>query len=317
MPFLGSFMPPHTNGSTRDELYTYFGKVFSNTNEPQDEVIRYVMLNREGKLSRPLMVFQTARAYGTKADIFPHATAVELVHRATLMLDDSPAMDNANTRQGTLSCWKYCAKEYGLPTESEEDKVKKGVAITGMVANLITGTVAPRLVDASDADPDQKEFIRKKIQDVSEELVSGQCIDLGIRPRGKRRRMSLSDHYKMHRLKTGSLYATSAQIGGRLGNASEEDIRRLGIFGRALGTAYQLVDDWNDLYGDPKKLGKPTGLDAANNRPNLASRLGGDKFEKSVVRLRRRAISELRECSADLGELIEIVERVTALPKKP
>lgn len=301
---------------TRKQLYDYFDKVFPKSDRPREGALHYVMTNHGGKLSRPLMVFQVARAYGSKLDIFPHATAVEIVHRMSLMLDDTPDQDNAQLRQGAPACWVYCAKTYGNGTE--EEKVKAGVALTAMVANVMTGTYAPKLIRESDASPEQKDYIQKIIQDVAPELVDGQCRDLGIVAPGKSRRMNVREHTKMYEMKTGALYAASAQIGGKLGNASEEDLERLGIFGRAFGTAYQLIDDYRDLHSTETVEGKPVGLDKINGRPNLASRLTDQSFRDKVARLRRRAIDELRGCAAAserIGEIISLVERVTTVPR--
>lgn len=301
---------------TRKQLYDYFDKTFPKSDLPRENALRYVMTNRGGKLSRPLMVFQVARAYGAEVDIFPHATAVEIVHRMSLMLDDTPDQDNAQLRQGAPACWVYCANTYGRGTDRE--KAKAGVALTGMVANVMTGTYAPQLIRESDASPEQKDYIQKIIQDVAPELVDGQCRDLGIVAPGKRRRMNVREHTRMYEMKTGSLYAASAQIGGKLGNASERDLERLGIFGRAFGTAYQLIDDYRDLHSTEAEEGKPVGLDKANGRPNLASRLTSQAFKDKVARLRRRAVDELRNCAAAperIEEIINLVERVAVVPR--
>lgn len=297
---------------TRGELYHYFREIFPESSDPQEDALHYVMTNEEGKLSRPLMAIQVARAYGAKANPFPHATALELVHRATLVLDDLPSMDNSDSRQGSPSCWAYCARKYGRGTKRETNGV--GTALAEMVVPLMTGVHAIRLIDQSDATLSQKQYIREVIRGVSEELIRGQCRDLGIAPKGKKK-MTIRQHAKMYVLKTGSLYAASAQVGGRLGNASEKDLERLGIFGRALGLAYQLIDDYRDLYSTEEIEGKPVGLDAANGRPNLASRLGKEKSKRNVGRLRTRAIQELRGCSgADLSDLVGIVEKITQIP---
>lgn len=301
---------------TRNRLYAYFERVFPGGEEPREDALRYVMTNREGKLARPLMVIQVARAYNADVELLPHATAVELVHRMSLILDDCPSQDNSRLRQGKPSCWVYCADKYGIGTREEKDAM--GVALTGMVANLMTGTYAPRLIDESDASGPQKQYIREALRMSSEQLVDGQCLDLGILAQGRRRHMSVEEHLRMFQLKTGTLYATSAQIGAKLGNASDEDLRRWGIFGRAVGIAYQMVDDWRDMYSTEKAEGKPIGQDAANGRKNLAARMTAIRFKDKVTRLRTRALKELRDCSADkevVNALAGLVGRITEIPK--
>lgn len=306
-------------GQIREEIYRFFENQFPAANRPEYQAIRYSLLHRAGKLSRPLMVIQTARAYGSKKDLLPHATAIECVHRGSLMLDDLPSMDNSKLRHGELSCWNHFYREfrktYGGEEGAEARARKDAVALTEMAAVRLMSPVPIELVQMSDADPEQKDKIISRLTQVSDELCRGQTVDLGIGRRKEERRTSCEE-LKMYRMKTGSLYATSAVIGGILGGASEEDLKHLRIFGNVFGIAYQLIDDWHDRYGDSREMGKPIKQDEMNGRPSLAYKLTAKKLKKEVGRYRARALKELRECSTDLGELESIVKHVAQIPDR-
>ncbi len=293
----------------REQIWQFIEGKFRQNGDPEVNAAHYVMANRQGSLFRPLLVYQLAQAYSANKDILPHAVAVEALHRATLILDDSPSMDNAEMRHGRASCWKWASRQYGV-TGNEIESQRKGVSLTQMVAVLLSGTYAPELVANSDASEPQKSYITERLRDASKQLVRGQCDDLGM----KKKRLSVREHGKMYEGKTGSLLAASAQIGGRLGDASEEDLRRLGIFGRAFGVAYQLIDDNIDLNASPKDTGKPAGQDQKNGRPNLASRLTRRQLKRKIDRLRGRSLEELNGCSADLRDLVGMVGEKLQLP---
>ncbi len=291
------------------QLWDFIDKKFPKNGNPEANAMNYVMANHVGSLSRPLLVYQIAHAYGASVDIIPHAVAVEVLHRATLILDDMPSMDNSGLRHGRASCWNWASKEYEVPGNEIESQ-KRGVSLAEMVAVLLSGTYAPELVANSNASEAQKAYITERLREASKQLVRGQCDDLGM----KKRKLTLREHGKMYEGKTGSLLAASAQIGGRLGNASEEDLRRLGIFGRAFGVAYQLIDDNMDLKANSEKIGKPVGQDQINGRPNLASRLTHRQLKRKIDRLRGRSLEELERCSADLSDLSRMVEEKIHFP---
>jgi geranylgeranyl diphosphate synthase type II len=76
----------------------------------------------------------------------------------------------------------------------------------------------------------------------------------------------LSEYIKMIELKTAVLLAGSLEIGALIGGAKEQDAGHLYYFGRDIGIAFQIMDDYLDTFGDPEKFGKKTGGDIVQNK---------------------------------------------------
>jgi geranylgeranyl diphosphate synthase type II len=78
--------------------------------------------------------------------------------------------------------------------------------------------------------------------------------------------VSIEDYLQMIALKTAVLLAASLYIGAIIGKASKENAERLYAFGKNMGIAFQLQDDYLDVYGDSEKVGKQTGGDIISNK---------------------------------------------------
>jgi geranylgeranyl diphosphate synthase, type II len=95
------------------------------------------------------------------------------------------------------------------------------------------------------------------------EVCEGQQLDMDFE---KREDVSLADYLHMIELKTSVLLAASLKLGSILGGASQRNQNLLYEFGRKLGIAFQIQDDYLDAFGDPKKFGKQTGGDIKSNK---------------------------------------------------
>ena len=78
--------------------------------------------------------------------------------------------------------------------------------------------------------------------------------------------VTLDEYMEMIRLKTSLLLGYALKIGAILGGADKEDQQNLYAFGEKIGLAFQLQDDWLDVYGDPKKFQKKLGGDIVDNK---------------------------------------------------
>ena len=98
---------------------------------------------------------------------------------------------------------------------------------------------------------------------ISKEVCEGQQLDMNFEKQGN---VSIEDYIEMISLKTAALIAGSMKLGAILSNAPEKDAEQLYLFGNNLGIAFQLTDDYLDVYGDPHKFGKQVGGDIIANK---------------------------------------------------
>jgi geranylgeranyl diphosphate synthase type II len=175
------------------------------------------------------------------ADAYHIAAAVELFHNFTLVHDD--IMDKAPLRRGK-------------PTVH---------AVHGEPTALLGGDVM--MVVAYDyLNKIQPQYLNKVIalfNKTAKEVCEGQQYDMDFE---KMQNVSLSEYIKMIELKTSVLLAASLQLGSIVGGASDGNQQHIYEFGRNLGIAFQIQDDYLDAFGDPDKFGKQVGGDIQSNK---------------------------------------------------
>lgn len=194
-------------------------------------------LESGGKRIRPnLLLMATDLFGGSTKEAIDAATALEIFHNFTLLHDD--IMDKSPTRRNKPTVhvkWNDSAailsgdammiKAYQYISKVGEDKLPEVLAVFSQTAL---------------------------------EVCEGQQYDMEFETRSD---VSLEEYFTMIRLKTAVLLAASLKIGAILGNAHPADANELYKYGIALGMAFQLQDDYLDLYGDFKTFGKPIGGD--------------------------------------------------------
>ncbi len=206
--------------------------------EPKNlyEPIAYA-LDAGGKRVRPALVLMAAQLFGMDPkDALQPAGAMEIFHNFTLLHDD--VMDNADTRRNRKTVHK---------------KWDSNTAILSGDAMLIEAYKNIACV------PDDK--FRKVLDLFSQtalEVCEGQQYDVDFESRYD---VSIEEYFIMIRLKTAVLLAACLKLGAILGDASDDDAQALYDFGIAIGIAFQLKDDYLDVYGDEKTFGKKIGGD--------------------------------------------------------
>jgi len=195
-----------------------------------------------GKRMRPILVLTAHQLFDTelKKALAP-ALGIEVFHNFTLLHDD--IMDNATLRRGK---------------KTVHEKWNNNVAILSGDAMLVH---AYQLI--SDVDKSIIKEVLSVFNKAATQVCEGQQWDMDFETQIE---VSLSDYMKMIEYKTAVLLASSLQIGGITAGANTDQQNHLYEFGRNLGIAFQLKDDFLDIFGNPDTFGKKVGGDIIANK---------------------------------------------------
>jgi farnesyl diphosphate synthase len=255
--------------------------------------MRYAVLDG-GKRLRPLLVLGANEAVGGNADAALRAAcAVELIHAYSLVHDDMPCMDNDVLRRGKPTV--HVA--YG-----EATALLAGDALQALAFELL----APEGVGI----PDRTQATLCRLLAMAAGhagMAGGQAIDLAAVGKS----LTESELRQMHRLKTGALLQASVMMGAACGEAGAQASAGLANYGRAMGLAFQVVDDILDVTADSATLGKTAGKDAAQEKPTYVSLLGLPRARAYAVELLEQALGALATTGLpDTRALLALAEMV-------
>jgi|EndMetStandDraft_5_1072996.scaffolds.fasta_scaffold88364_2 geranylgeranyl diphosphate synthase, type II len=215
-----------------------------------------------GKRVRALLLILAAKHFGAEesAALAP-ACAVEMVHAASLILDDLPAMDNATLRRGLPANHRV----YGEAT-----------AILASVAllNRAFGVIAEESALPGAARVRLTSILSHAIG--SEGLVAGQEADLKWQPVAATRK----DVELVHARKTAALFSAATEMGAVAAGFDGEDAQRMRDFGRRLGLAFQVLDDLLDVLAAREEIGKDVGRDSG--KPSMARTVGLEEAQREA-----------------------------------
>lgn len=205
------------------------------------EPIEYV-LALGGKRVRPMLMLMAYNIYKEEVgDVLSSAVAIETYHNYTLLHDD--LMDKADLRRGN---------------QTVHVKWDDNTAILSGDTMLV---LAYKMM--AECEPCYLKKVMDIFTDTALEIGEGQQYDMEFESRMD---VAESEYIEMIRLKTSVLLAASLKIGAVLAGASDEDAANLYDFGVQLGLAFQLQDDYLDVYGDPAVFGKKNGGDILCNK---------------------------------------------------
>ena len=232
----------HSIEQYRNEFISYLTSK-TETREPINlyEPITYI-LGLGGKRLRPVLVLMATEIFGTDfKKALDAALAIEVFHNFSLVHDD--IMDDAPLRRGK---------------ETVHEKWDINTGILSGDAMLIN---AYQLFENYEGDTFRD--LAKLFSKTAIEVCEGQQYDVDFETRDD---VSIAEYLKMIEFKTAVLVAAALKMGGIVAGASEEDQNSIYEFGRNLGIAFQLQDDYLDAFGDPKTFGKQVGGDIIENK---------------------------------------------------
>lgn len=246
------------------------------------EPIRYV-LSIGGKRIRPVLMMLTYELFRDNSeDIIMPACAIETYHNYTLLHDD--LMDNADLRRGHQTVHK---------------KWDANTAILSGDSMLVLAYQRMAQCDPAKLKPVLDLFSKTAL-----EIGEGQQYDMDFEHRND---VTEDEYIEMIRLKTSVLLACSMKIGAILADAPAADANNLYRFGEQVGLAFQLQDDYLDVYGDPSVFGKAIGGDIVSNKKTY---MLINAMNRADSEQRRRLSKWIGAKDFDAGEKIAAVRAI-------
>lgn len=259
------------------------------------QAMRYASLDG-GKRVRPLLAFAAGEISAAPDERLERvACALECIHAYSLVHDDMPCMDDDVLRRG---------KPTVHVQYDEATALLVGDALQSLAFEVVT-----RPGGAASA-AQQLEMIHVlATASGSRGMAGGQAIDLAA----VGRQLSQAELETMHRLKTGALISASVRLGALCGEPLRVDeLEALDRYARAIGLAFQVVDDCLDAEAPTEALGKTAGKDAAQGKPTYVSILGLPRAKAMAESLRdeaHQALVRFDERAARLAALADFIVR--------
>ncbi len=222
---------------------------------------------------------------GQEKTAMPLACAIEMIHAHSLIHDDLPCMDNADTRRGKPACHKA----YGEATA------------------LLAGDALPVLAFQTVAESplltaEQKAESLSLLSKGTYGMLTGQMMDKSF----EQREITLPELEELQNNKTGALIAAACLLGSVAAGGTETDRQAAEQYGRALGRAFQIVDDLLDVTSTAQDMGKPVGNDSRYQKNTFVSFLGTEEAKKQAKRYTAAACEALSAYGERADQLVDL-----------
>ncbi len=244
-----------------------------------------------GKRWRPILTLLGGKIVGVSPqDIYPAACAIEYLHTSSMVIDDLPAMDDADLRRGKSAM--HLAYD-------ESTAMLVSLALMNHSYSLLAATCQQANHGASTG-----RLIMQAAEWIGGDgMIGGQVIDLELRGGSSGR-----DKLSSRNLKTTALMRLMMTSGAIASNAYEVEIKALSRFGEALGTAYQIYDDLLDELGETRIIGKTPKQDQRHSCPTYVSEYGASGAQQLAVKILKEGNEILRQQFGDCLEVELLIE---------
>ena len=244
-----------------------------------------------GKKIRSTIIFDTGRLFRIKESrLIDICAAVECIHSYSLIHDDLPCMDDDSIRRGKPSTHK----KYG-----EATAVLAGNSLLTLAFEIISN---------------EKNFLSLKQKNEIINLLSncaghtgiagGQELDLKF----EKKRKKISEIINMQRKKTGKLFNFCLQSVAIAGNRSKKEKKIFGNIGEDIGLLFQFADDFLDIKGSKKSVGKPTKKDKKKGKSTLINLIGFKNSLRYADNLEKNILLKLSKRGKVANDLIDTVK---------
>jgi geranylgeranyl diphosphate synthase type II len=250
-------------------------------------------LTSAGKRVRAVLTMAVAEAAGTRAErVVDAASAIEMIHASSLVLDDLPSMDDAELRRGQPTLHRAFGEDLAILS---------AVALLNHAYGLVSSNhaaLAPRRWSA--------DIVMQRVVEAVgwDGTIGGEAVDL----HSDANRLDFETLEFIHSRKTGALFVAAAAIGGMLANVHPATLQRIEVYAKNLGLAFQITDDVLDVTSNVEQLGKDVGKDEGKlTFVKLAGVEGARKLSAELVETSLAAIEELPAAAKPLRELAVMV----------
>ena len=201
-----------------------------------------------GKMLRPALTLIVSEAVGgNSGDALKSAAAIELIHTFSLIHDD--IMDNDDMRRGMPSVHKVWGEDVAI-----------------LAGDTLFSKAFEIILSSESSNCEQKNKTLATVADACVKICEGQASDMEFEDRFD---VSQDEYMDMIFKKTSALIAAATKAGAIMGGARDEVIDAMYEYGRLIGLAFQIQDDYLDLASDEETLGKPIGSDIAKGKMTI------------------------------------------------
>jgi len=240
------------------------------------EAMRYSLMAGGKRLRPHLCLAATEAVRGSLETALPAACALEMIHTYSLIHDDLPAMDDDELRRGKPTC--HVAFDEATAILAGDALLTLAFhVLASMPAVLPERCLAVIRIIAAAAGPGG--------------MVEGQMLDMA----SEGRRLTPEELKNLHTLKTGAMIEAALVCGAVVAGGSRTQIDAVREYGKAIGLAFQVVDDILNVEGDPAVMGKAAGTDRVhrkNSYPDLWGLEKSKEFAQNLIQMAIQAIAD-------------------------